>query len=65
MRYFSKLAEKENEIEPVEIDNLMDELSILSVYIREDLFNRSDQILDFEEIRKLVISSNEELDLED
>jgi hypothetical protein len=65
VRYFSELAEKESEIKPGEIDNLMDELSTLSVYIREDLFNRSDQILDTEEIRKLVISSNEELDLED
>ncbi len=63
VRYFSQIA-KVGKIDPGHIDDLLDHLSELSVHIREDLFNRDRQAISSDQVKRLILSSNEQLDME-
>ncbi len=61
---FAVLAEKDT-IADADIDELLDEMSRLAIFIRKDLFRLDSREVPTEELERLVLSSNDLLDLAD
>ncbi len=64
VRRFAVLADKAS-ITDADIDLLLDEMSRLAIFIRKDLFRLDSKEVPTEELERLVLSSNDLLDLAD
>ena len=64
VRFFATLSKREK-ITNLMIDQLLDEMSKLTVYIRNDLFQTDTRVLSIQEIKDLILSSNDLLDVEE
>jgi hypothetical protein len=62
VKFFALQTKKENLDDKV-IDELLDEMSKLTVYIRRDLFQTDKKELNLKEIERLILSSNDFLDI--
>jgi hypothetical protein len=62
VKFFAIQTKKENLDDKI-VDALLDEMSKLTVYIRRDLFQTDKKELNSQEIERLIINSNDLLDL--
>jgi hypothetical protein len=62
VRVFAQISQNK-EINEQLVDEILDELSKLTVFIRKDLFQTDTRILNNVEIEKLILSSNDILDI--
>jgi hypothetical protein len=61
---FFTLQTKKNKLDDHIIDSLLDEMSKVTVFIRRDLFQTDKKELNSEEIEKLILNSNDLLDID-
>lgn len=64
VKFFAMQTKKENLDDKI-IDDLLDEMSKLTVFIRRDLFQADKKELNSKEIEHLILSSNDLLDIND
>ena len=64
VKFFAMQTKKENLDDKI-IDDLLDEMSKLTVFIRRDLFQTDKKELNSKEIEHLILSSNDLLDIND
>lgn len=64
VKFFALQTKKENLDDKI-IDGLLDEMSKLTVFIRRDLFQTDKKELTSKEIERLILSSNDFLDIND
>ncbi|MAT53499.1 MAG: hypothetical protein CMN32_03390 [Saprospirales bacterium] len=62
VRAFAEIAHKQEKGDEM-IDNLLDEMSLLTVHIRNDLFQTSKKHLNADEIKGIILSSDDLLDI--
>ncbi len=62
VRAFAEMANKEEKGDEM-IDNLLDQMSLLTVHIRNDLFQTDTKQLKSEEIKRIILSSDDLLDI--